>query len=723
MSKPTNSISLVKPFLALIVLSVVMLVAAVGMVSYRSNDLVRSTFSDYMLDRIELREEAISKLLNDIVDSPDSFAALHTSKEDADALRRMEISKRLADSFSANEVVIISPKGDILYSELTSSATMPPQFAFLEEDVARLLAIFSTGVSDSVVIDRVAVGDAVIFLAMKHFMVGDDARFVVVTAPLQDHSQTATLSGADEVVTALYENVERMSDLQFVGIKNRVGTTIGWYGWQKFQPASQTLREYAPLAVIMLGLILAVTFLFFRKYREFKQAVSQQQENAEFRALHDPLTGLANRSLLIPRIELAIEQYKRGSKGFAVHMIDLDRFKQVNDSFGHPSGDQLIVQAAKRLEEICRKTDTVARLGGDEFAIVQTDVSSPASASRLSRRAVEQLSNAFKIEDADVFVSGSIGVAVCLNQVTTREEILRQADIALYRAKANGRNRVCFFEEEMDREIKHRRENETSLRLALSQPDKHGLRVVYQPQFSANGRHIRGLEALTRWTHPSKGPMSPAEFIPIAEETGLIVQLGEFVARQAFSVAERWPEITMAINVSAYELHQKDFAKNFAKLATEYNIRPDQIELEITETVLLEDSAHVARTIKSLKTAGFKIALDDFGTGYSSLSYLRRHQVDKLKIDQSFVSSIGVRDDANAVVQAIIQLGEALGLSVTAEGVETEAQRDALREQGCAYLQGYLFSRPLDTQDLAKLMQVLRDKRAKAQRQKPRRIA
>lgn len=492
---------------------------------------------------------------------------------------------------------------------------------------------------------------------------------------------------------------------------NNSGDQVGWFVWRASRPGQALLVEYMPwLATIMVG-VLIVAALVWRRAREVTAEVIKRQEEVSHRALHDPLTGLANRTLFNSQLDAALSEFSRHGKGFALHLIDLDRFKDVNDTLGHQAGDELIRQAATRLKSVCRASDTVARLGGDEFAIVQSDVSSPASAARLARRAVEQLANVYKVKGAELFVSGSIGLALCEDDSHTRDELTRQADIALYRAKESGRNQFCFFETEMDASIQEKRRVETDLRAALNGECGH-LHVVYQAQVSADGRNVRGMEALVRWSHPERGMMSPAVFVPVAEETGLIRQLGEFVMRESLRTAHEWPEITMAINVSAAELHARDYAERVTAMAAAEGVRTDQIELEITETVLLEDSARVTRTIKQLKAAGFRIALDDFGTGYSSLSYLRRHQVDKLKIDQSFVSSIGVRDDANAVVQAIIHLGEALGLTVTAEGVETETQREALRSQGCAYLQGYLFSRPLQRDQIGDLVELFRERGA-----------
>ena len=508
--------------------------------------------------------------------------------------------------------------------------------------------------------------------------------------------------------------INQRSGVNSARIKNLTGETIGWFHWQSRSDGRNLLQEIMPWLSLVTAVVLVICWLVWRRGIGIAAQTRAHQEEAKHRALHDPLTGLANRTLMHARLEEAAREMSREKKGYALHLIDLDHFKTVNDTLGHQAGDDLLEEAATRLKSVCRAGDTVARLGGDEFAVIQRDVSSPNSAARLARRATEKLSAAYKISGQDVYISGSVGVSVCQSASAPITEIMRQADIALYRAKGAGRNQFCFFEREMDDALQERSAIESDLRQALQAED---LTVVFQPQVSADGKHIRGMEALVRWKHAERGVVPPSLFVPVAEETGLIRKLGEFVMRKSFETARQWPEITMAVNVSAGELHHPEYAAHVIALADEVGVRTDQIELEITETVLLEDSARVTRTIKALKAAGFRIALDDFGTGYSSLSYLRRHQVDKLKIDQSFVSSIGVREDAGAVVQAIIHLGEALGLSVTAEGVETEMQRDALKTRGCAYLQGYLFSRPIRADQIGALVENFKTNRTNGRRQ------
>ena len=599
----------------------------------------------------------------------------------------------LVDSLTGQTTPIVSNTDE------TTAAFSPPN--------ALLSQTMTDGATHT---DYISRGDQILLISITQFAGHSKADLLVTATDLQELTKYNILTslGIREFSISTVEPTQSGLSLQL--ILSNSGEPIGWYAWRPTVNATDAFRAIAPLLLLAVLAVGGLVLYARQRARTISKTILENQKNAEYLALHDPLTGLANRTLLAQRMDEAKVAMARSGKVFAFHLIDLDHFKNVNDTLGHQAGDELIRQVAKRLADICRAGDTIARLGGDEFAILQPEAGSAASAARLSRRILEQLSRVFQIDRNEVFVTTSSGVTLAHNDFVSQEEMFRQADIALYRAKSSGRNQFCFFEKDMDRAIQQKRRVETDLRQALMS-ENSGLSVVYQPQFSANARQIRGLEALVRWRHPEHGVVPPNVFVPVAEETGLIRMLGEFVMRESFRTAAAWPDITMAVNVSPGELKYNDYVERTLAIAEECNINPEQIELEITETVLLDDSPKVARTLKALKAAGFKIALDDFGTGYSSLSYLRRHQVDKLKIDQSFVSSIGVREDANAVVQAIIHLGEALGLTVTAEGVETVAQRDTLRSHGCAYLQGYLLSRPLTREKLDLLMTMIANKK------------
>ena len=421
-----------------------------------------------------------------------------------------------------------------------------------------------------------------------------------------------------------------------------------------------------------------------------------------FMAKHDALTGLPNRVLFSERVEQALAHAGRDRTNFAVLMLDLDRFKSVNDTLGHPVGDELLRAVAARLNACVREVDTVARLGGDEFAIVQAPLDRPEDATVLARRIVEILSAAYEIDGHHVIIGTSIGVSFAPGDGATCAKLLKNADVALYRAKAEGRGIWRFFEPGMDARLQARRALELDLRSALANEE---FQLHYQPLYDLRNERIGGFEALLRWFHPVRGMVSPAEFIPIAEEIALIVPLGNWVLRRACREARAWPDhVKVAVNVSPAQFKGRDLIETVKQALSAAGLPPNRLELEITETVLLADNSATIETLHGLRDLGVRISMDDFGTGYSSLSYLRSFPFDKIKIDQSFIRDLATTDDADVIVRAMIGLGENLGMRTTAEGVETETQLTWLREEGCSEAQGYFFSTPRPASGLADLL-------------------
>jgi diguanylate cyclase (GGDEF)-like protein/PAS domain S-box-containing protein len=411
-----------------------------------------------------------------------------------------------------------------------------------------------------------------------------------------------------------------------------------------------------------------------------------------FMARHDALTNLPNRVLFAERIEQALAQMGRGH-GFAVLCLDLDHFKQVNDTLGHPVGDQLLRAVAERLQACAREIDTVARLGGDEFAIVQRDVKDPEEAAILARRIVEVVSAPYQLEGQCVTIGVSIGISLAPADGSLCERLLKNADLALYRAKAEQRGVWRFFEAEMDARLQARSRLEGELREALANDE---LRLLYQPIYDLERERICGFEALLRWQHPTRGLVSPAEFIPIAEEIGLIVSFGQWVLYQACAEASKWPEhVKLAVNVSPAQFTSDRLVHAVTDALATSGMKAQRLELEITESVLLANSGTTFNILRSLRALGARISMDDFGTGYSSLSYLRSFPVDKIKIDQSFIRGLSATDGSDMIVRALIGLGRSLGMLTTAEGVETAEQLSQLRMEKCNEVQGYLFSPPV----------------------------
>jgi diguanylate cyclase (GGDEF)-like protein len=407
-------------------------------------------------------------------------------------------------------------------------------------------------------------------------------------------------------------------------------------------------------------------------------------------ARHDALTDLPNRVLLRERMEEALRVQRREGQAFAVLCLDLDQFKAVNDTLGHPVGDALLKAVAERLGTVGRAGDTIARLGGDEFALIQP-LARPHEAEALARRIIATVSRPYDLDGQHVVIGTSIGIAVAPLDGDDPDILLKNADLALYRAKADGRGGARFFEAEMDAQIKRRRRLEIDLRAAHAE---NQFELWYQPQVAVATGRVGGFEALLRWRHPERGLVSPADFIPLAEEIGLIVPLGEWVIRTACLEAAHWPaDIGVAVNVSAAQFGSRSLEKVVLAALAAAGLNPRRLELEITESVLLTDTEATLATLHRLRGMGVRIAMDDFGTGYSSLSYLRRFPFDKIKIDRSFVRDLE-RADCSAIVEAVAELAAKLGMATTAEGVETQAQLDMVRAKGCTEVQGYLFSPP-----------------------------
>ena len=407
-------------------------------------------------------------------------------------------------------------------------------------------------------------------------------------------------------------------------------------------------------------------------------------------ARHDALTNLPNRTLLAERIEQALAQMGRDGGHCSVLYLDLDRFKNVNDTLGHPMGDALLRAVADRLQACVREVDTVARLGGDEFAILQSGLGASDNAAILARRVVEVLGVPFDLDGNRVVISTSVGISVAPQDGKVWDKLLKNADMALYKAKAEGRATWRFFEPGMDARMQARRVLETDLRKALAD-DK--LELHFQPLFDLGQARVSAFEALLRWRHPSRGMVSPGEFVPVAEEIGLIVPLGEWVIKQACRVAAGWPEhVRIAVNVSPAQFASGRLIQTVTEALASSGLAVNRLELEITESVLLSDNAATLATLHAIRQLGVRISMDDFGTGYSSLSYLRSFPFDKIKIDQSFVRDLGSTEDADIIVRTIILLGHNLGMRVTAEGVETKEQLAWLSAEGCNEVQGYLFS-------------------------------
>jgi diguanylate cyclase (GGDEF)-like protein len=484
-------------------------------------------------------------------------------------------------------------------------------------------------------------------------------------------------------------------DLARISLQDATGRDALWLTWPDRAPGRALMRTLLPPLGTMIMLLSLVSWLFLRRSESIASELIASEARARHLAFHDTLTQLPNRAMMFDRLRIALASARRTKSALAVHCLDLDRFKEVNDTLGHQAGDELIRKVADMLTALCRETDTVARLGGDEFVIIQPDTNA-SGAAILAERVLKVLKDPIELAFGIVEIGVSIGTTLVANPETDANEALRQADLALYESKEGGRNRMTFFELEMDAAVRMRRALETDLRKALNESS---LEMVYQPQIDHKGQ-VSGMEALLRWPHPERGMIAPAVFIPLAEESGLILDLGEFVFRRVFEETKGWKK-RVAVNVSALQLRSPTFMSMLTQLVAEFRVDATNYEIEITETALLGDDGVTRNNIIMLKQEGFTIALDDFGTGYSSLSTLQKFEVDKIKIDRSFIRNLEADNEADALIDAIIQLGRALKLNIVAEGVETEGQRDRLMASGCNMYQGYLASRPVSAFEAA----------------------
>ena len=482
-------------------------------------------------------------------------------------------------------------------------------------------------------------------------------------------------------------------------------TPVPSIGNVEIQRSLQELLVITAVVTALAGSLGAATFAVLRTWplRLLRRALARSTHLAT----HDTLTGLPNRALFRDRLEQSVAWSRREGTALAVLYLDLDRFKEVNDTLGHAAGDQLLIGVTERLRACVRETDTLARLGGDEFAIVQVGARQLADTEMLAQRLIDALDPGFDLDGNQVIVGVSVGIAlrsatdVMLSNVDAGV-LLQEADMALYRAKEEGRGIYRFFAAEMNQKLLERRALEADILEAIS---KDQFSLHYQPQLDLARRKIVGAEALLRWHHPLRGDISPEDFIPLAEETGLIARIGEWVLHEACRQAALWPDLgCIAVNVSPVQFRRPCFVEQVKRALEQSGLEAARLEIEITEGVLLHETDETLATLRRLRGLGITIAMDDFGTGYSSLGYLQKFRFDKIKIDRSFVQNLQADGHGAEIVRAVLRMSHALGIRVNAEGVEHEHQAAMLHEEGCEEVQGFLFSRAVDGAAFSELL-------------------
>ena len=547
-------------------------------------------------------------------------------------------------------------------------------------------------------LDRPAIVAAVAVGSEADLAASNQGAPIVVSIKYIDQAMLAEI-GADLQISDLRQIDGAMdqrgdADVELTAAR---GAAIARFAWKATMPGHQVVISVAPfIAVALAGFALLVA-LVMRYMRRTAEAIAAGESQLRHLAMHDPVCGLPNRIYFGERLETVIAAVRAGGPSAAVFYIDLDHFKDVNDTLGHPIGDELLLNVTQRLSRILRGDDLVARLGGDEFAIITTCPSDSYSLQTIAGRIIAAVCAPYAISGHNIIIGASIGIAVIDRRAGAAADILRYADMALYRAKNEGRNRACIYDAAMDADLSNRKLLEGDLLQAIQNDN---LNAVYQPIVNSAGDVVVGVEALARWTHPTIGEIPPSQFIPIAEHSGLIIELGEWMLRRALLDGRNWPGVMVAVNVSPLQFRRSDFVELVERILKETEFDASRLELELTESTLLGNLETAELSMLRLKAIGVRFALDDFGTGYSSLLYLRRFPFDKLKIDSSFVRAIETAADAAAIVHAVVSLGRGLGMKVTAEGVETPEQHLFLRAAGVHSMQGYRFGRPGPASDI-----------------------
>lgn len=463
---------------------------------------------------------------------------------------------------------------------------------------------------------------------------------------------------------------------QLVWTPRRLGTPIAW--------------KVIPVSALAILFLFGIAALLLRRLATATQTLIVREATAHRESREDALTTLSNRTGFKEHLNKALANCGPG-RAVAVAYFDFDNFKDINDTRGHDFGNELLKSVAIRMKACLREDDKLARLGGDEFAVLRSHVDAEADAETFGRQIQCVLDQPFTVLDNEIQVSISTGIKVESSANGDCEEVLRKADIALYRAKEEGRNRYCIFNSAMELEVRRRHEIEREMKRAINTDQ---ISVVYQPIMDRDGRTISGVEALMRWRNPILGVVSPADFVPVAEKTGAIIDLGKQLMRKAFVDVQNWPGVDLSLNVSVIQLRDPRFVEDMRRIVDETGVRAEIVELEVTESVMMEHSSRIKRVLEELKGIGFRIALDDFGTGYSGFGYLQSFAFDRLKIDRSFVCNIGHTHETNTIIFSVVSLCRSLGMEVVAEGVETSDQFEFLKATGCHAFQGYLFSKP-----------------------------
>ena len=708
---------LVVPIAALVAAAIVVIFASLLVSARRTDEAAQAREQKLVQQAVVARGARILHEVESVAATPRATRGIRAEFDPAWVDRR--IGRWLETYFDHDVVMVVDGSDRVEYARFRNQggigATVPagelaPSIGLIRR---QLSALPSGAMRVAALAESLPAGRAAVliqrFMAKPAFVaavaVGDDSDLargaedapIVISVKYLDGALLKEI-GTELQLRGLREDDEAAgaSDPQSAAIGDAQSGAIMRLSWTP--TGSGGINAWlALLCALTLGGLALLVALVIRHMRGTAEKIAAGESQLLHLALHDPVCGLPNRIYFSRRLEEVIDEVRRGGHSAAVFYIDLDHFKDVNDTLGHHIGDELILNVTQRLSRIMREGDLVARLGGDEFAIITICPSDSYSLQALAGRIITAVCAPYSIDAHTIVIGASIGIAVIDRRVGDAGDILRYADMALYRAKNEGRNRACIYDAAMDADLSQRKLLEGDLRNAIHE---NAIGAAYQPVVNASGAAMVGVEALARWTHPTAGVIPPSDFIPVAENSGLIVELGEYMLSRACLDGRNWPSLTVAVNVSPLQFRRSDFVDMVERILKETGFDPNRLELEITESTLLGNLEAAELSMRRLKTIGVRFALDDFGTGYSSLLYLRRFPFDKLKIDSSFVRSIETAPDAAAIVHAVVSLGRGLGMRVTAEGVETAEQHLFLRAAGVHSMQGYRFGRPGPAADI-----------------------
>ena len=639
-------------------------------------------------------------------------AVTHVAAGDRDWMAA-NLGRWMNSYFGHDAAFVLGPTDQLAYGYSATEANDQVAFAFVAADALKLVKKLrkrladgdTAGVSDkSLTIgesDIVKIRDRPAILSVKPIVsdsgeiaVDEQHQFVHIALRYLDGDFAHTLASEYLFNDLRFEwKKDGQAGRSVFPLASRSGQVFGYFSWVPFRPGTEVLRATEPVLAVGGLLVLAAMSAFVLLLQGRSSRLRESQSRLQHLAHHDVLSGLPNRAAF----NAAVEETLAKSQA-AVLFVDLDRFKNVNDTLGHPVGDKLVAEVGSRLRSAAGTGVLVARIGGDEFTIIIPDPKMNL-VEKLAENIVAAIRSPFEIDGQPILIGASIGIAVS-SSGSDAQDLVRRADIALYHAKEAGRNQFAIFGQHMDDLIRTRRDLERDLRTALQTGDE--IAVHYQPIYASNARLI-GVEALTRWRHPTRGLVQPETFISIAEEAGLIDGLGEIVMSTALTDAKKWPELIVAVNASPVELRSETYALRVIGLLDKFNFDPRQLEIEITESAVLENEEACRRNIRALREIGVQIALDDFGTGFSSFGRLQKLDVDRIKIDRCFVGEYGKPGSNAGIVQAMIELAHAGGMRATAEGVETPEQQAWLIDAGCDELQGFFLSRPVVASEIERL--------------------